>query len=210
MFDFLNKVLNWNGWNWPGWEAVSAIALTITIIVIAVQACATKKFTKFSVMPRVRFYLRSRKTAFSRSKNKLNLTLPRSMGLKEKLETLFIVLNNSEFPALLKVKIRFEINGKRGSFIKEFWKKPLPASSKISLYPNVINLERAIKEVGSIKDKKIIAHIKYAYGPEFAPEIKSKTLSQTWIFDLNKYEWRGPAGIEDINIYLPGEEKIKK
>lgn len=200
------EISYWKGWNWNGWEAISTIALISTIIVIAIQAHATKKFTKFSVMPSVSFVLRSRKTIYNRSSNTLDLELPESMEMKEKLKTQFIIRNNSKFPIFFKVKITFEINGKRRPPFKDYWENPLPADSEIIRYPEVVHLENFIKEIDNIKGKKIIAHIKYAYAPKFAPEVSSKTIRETWTFDLEKYEWVGPAGIRDIMIFLPGED----
>jgi hypothetical protein len=199
-------IINWSGWNWGGWGAISAIVLAFTAIFIARQARATKIFTKYSVMPSVSFILRSLKTSVNRLKNNTDFSL-QSVGTKEKLGTSFIIVNNSTFPILFKVKIKFWINGEQRLSIREYWDKPLLVSSKINIYPNVINLEKFIEEIDHIKDKRIVAHIEYAYAPEFAPRIGSKTNLQTWIFDLKDYEWSGPAGARDINMYLPGEHK---
>ncbi len=207
--DIIYQIINWDGWDWKGWAAISAIVLACTFIFIAKQAKATKKFTKFSVMPSASFFLRSAKTVYNRSKKRLDLELPESMEIEEKLETLFIIRNNSKFPILFKVKIIFEINNKRRSLFKDYWKKPLPANFKISKYPDVVHLENFIKEINDIEDRKITAHIQYTYAPRFAPKARPRTLLETWIFDLEKYEWKGPAGIMDINIFLPGEKKEK-
>ena len=207
MCNFLNKIFNFSSWNW---DAISTIVLAITFVVIAIQAWATRKFTKFSVMPSASFFLRSARTMYNRANNRSDLEFPKSIPLEQKLKTLLIIRNNSRFPILFRVKIKLEIDGKRPIFLEEFWKKSLPANFEITRYPNVIDLNKYLSEKDDVGDKKVIAQIKYSYSPEFAPEIKSKTFSQTWTFDLNTYEWRGPAGIEDINISLPGEEEIKK
>jgi len=199
------QIVGWNGWGWNGWEAISAIVLAVTIIIIAIQARATKKLAELSVMPHVSFTLRSKKTIHNRANNRLDLELPESMEMKEKLETLFIIQNNSKFPISFRVKTTFEINGRPRPTLKPYWDTPLPANPGVSQYPNVIRLKDFANETDDIQDKKITARIEYDYAPGFATEMRSKAMIETWIFDLKTYEWVGPAGMRDIMFFLPGE-----
>lgn len=219
--DIISQIINWNGWDWDGWVAISAIALVITIIVIAFQAYATKKFAKFSVMPNAFFVLRSKGAELKR-KGKLG-ELWGKISNKEKLDTQFIIRNNSKFPILFKVKIIFIHNNKQLSH-DHYWRKDsLHVNPRRMTCPDVINLYDVIKELENKKDKdlenvienkknndeKITANIEYKYTPRFVKEY-SKKIKDTWVFHFNTFNWIGPNGIIDENIYLPGERIDKK
>lgn len=169
------------------------------------------KQLEFSIMPNAFFILRSKKTEYKRSSGELDLDFPGSTEIKEKLSTKFIVQNNSKFPILFHVRIIFEINGKQCSPEEYYWEKPLHVYPGGPMYcTSVLTLDTFIPKINEIKDKKIIAHIEYTYAPRFAPEKRPESMLEDWIFDLNNYEWRGPGGIQDRMIFLPGELIIPK
>ena len=203
--------VDWENIRKINWDAISATALIVTAIVIGLQAFYTKKQAEFSAkniaflaIPGVSIFVRSLKTIYKR---KQIIDDWKILSLKEKLKTIFIVENNSKTPILLKVKITFKFKGKKLSQ-DHYWKNPLSINPGIMSYPDVIHLESIITEerLGVIKENggTISAEIEYKYTPKFI-EAYSESIVEHRNFNLGDFEWEGPDGVKDENIYLPGE-----
>lgn len=165
------------------------------------------KQLEFSIMPNAFFILRCQKTIYNRSGSEFF----ESMTMEEKLFTQFIIQNNSKFPILFHVRIIFEVDNKQYHVNESYWKEPIHVYPGGPMYcPSVLTLNAFISEMDKIKNKEIIAHIEYTYAPRFAAEKKPKPMLENWKFDLESYEWRGPSGIQDKMIFLPGELIIPK
>jgi len=174
------------------WEAISAVALILTIIVIAVQAVATKKYTKYLIMPNVFYFLKS-----------INQTTPN--GIKK---SKLVIVNNSKFVILFHIYIEFRNDGEEPIFQKDYWKpKYIYAYPGKGEYEDIMNPMYGFKKIREkgLEKINIITNIKYAYAPAFAPEDESKECEESeWIFcynpDAKKLDWKGPNGVWGSNI----------
>jgi hypothetical protein len=198
----LSGFFNLQFWSWAGWNAVSSIILTLTLISIAFQSIETNRLVKFTVMPTAYFSLMSYRTYFNRTTSRQDLELPSDVNINDKLSTRFIVHNNSKFPVLFYVKINFSINGKKLPSQEYYWKKPLHVYPTRGEYPEVLRLQDFMTQINEVKGKQIVAEIQYTYAPMFASGIKADKMTEIWTFDLDKYEWSTSDGVRDCLLFL--------
>ncbi|MDO8619403.1 MAG: hypothetical protein Q7R49_05690 [Candidatus Daviesbacteria bacterium] len=176
---------------------ISNVLLFATAIFAWRSASASAKSAKYAVMPSALFFPRSAKTICLRTNKDFS-----ELSEDEKLYTELIVLNSSKFPILFFVEVVLKSADGVKVEQKQYWKEPLHimADGKAN-YPDIIKLTNFKGKHG-----EVIAEFKFSYTPRFAPKEKIATMHETWRFDLAQNIWRGPAGIEDTNILLPGEK----
>lgn len=171
------------------WEAISAIATIVMVILIYKQTKATResvrateKYTKYSVMPNAFFVMRGER---------------------------FVIQNNSKFPILFAVEIRLVGKDKNNKEVLENWQE-LYWSKPLFVYPGNIAAPTPLMKIDEFKKIEnftqkgtIFAHVKYCYWPVFAPDEKSDVIDDnSWSFAFPENKWTGPNGTEEDNIRL--------
>ena len=198
------------------WDAVSAIASIISIIVLAItawviydQVVETRKSSNYlehTIKPVVWFIFRSAKTFIERGY--------KSQDEIGKYDSTLIVINGSNFPILFYFKISWEKEGQQIFTNDKYWlNEPLHIyPDRMSYPPALLNLAGIIKDLGISEDSKgeIRATIEYRFAARHSPDNKFPGLPETWTFNLEKGIWNGPNGIEDNNIFLPKEGIVQK
>lgn len=173
--------------NWGGWDAISAIAVSITVFYIYIQS----KYLKYQAMPIAWFFLISPKTFNPGSIN-------------DKRNWLF-VKNDSKYITLLYYKVigpRVD-DGKKTLPFTGTWDAPLHVYPGLMQYPSVIpELTQNLLSEAMSQNRDIRIDIHYGLAPEYAPEEIERRTPATWRFDIVQEIWVGPNGMPDTG-FLP-------
>ncbi|KKR07429.1 MAG: hypothetical protein UT43_C0027G0008 [Parcubacteria group bacterium GW2011_GWC1_39_29] len=204
------------------WDAVSAIASIVSIIVLGVtarvlyrQTQATFKsaeaaeksanYLEHSIKPIIWFIFRSAKTLKERGYVENNI---------DRYDSQLIVINGSNFPILFSFKISWKKDSVELPTNDGYWtNNPLHIyPDRMSYPPTLINLGGMVKDLqvnGNLQGE-ICATVEYRFAARHSPSKEFLGLPETWRFDLLKEVWIGPNGLEDNNIFLPKDELVQK